>query len=288
MGVGPQFFETMGIPVVRGRTFTRAEFSPDLRDWRDRPPEPSTNEERRSALLRSGPFIVNEAFVKRYAPNIDLVGSSSVIVGIVKDTKLFSVRDDVKPLMFVPSRRPDFITAIQVRTTGAAGVEQAIRRAIQEVNPRLFVGITTLGESSGRSIAGERMVATISGFFSVLGLALAAMGIFGIASSAVAQRTRELGIRRAIGAGRWVLVRDALRETLVVVGLGLTAGAVAAFIAVRVTSSLVAGLLFGLTPTDTANLVLSVLVMVVIAAAACGLPALRATRIDPLICIREG
>jgi hypothetical protein len=144
MGVGPQFFETMGIPVVRGRTFTRAEFSPDLPDWRDRLPESATDEERRSRLRRSGPFIVNEAFAKKYAPNIDLVGSSSVIVGIVKDTKLFNVRDDVKPLMFVPSRRPDFLTAIQVRTTGAAGVEMAIRRAIEQVNPRLFVGITRL------------------------------------------------------------------------------------------------------------------------------------------------
>jgi ABC-type antimicrobial peptide transport system permease subunit len=111
------------------------------------------------------------------------------------------------------------------------------------------------------------MVASISGLFSVIGLVLAVMGIFGIASSAVAQRTREFGIRRAIGAGRWVLVRDALRETLVVVGFGLAVGAAAAFIAVRVTSSLV---------------------MVLIAAAACTLPALRATRVDPLICIRKG
>jgi ABC-type antimicrobial peptide transport system permease subunit len=147
--------------------------------------------------------------------------------------------------------------------------------------------MTTLGEVSARSIAKERMVATISGFFSALGLVLADIGIFGIASSAVAQRMKELGIRRALGAGQWVLVRESLRETLIVFGLGLSAGALVALVAVRLTSSLVADLLFGLTATDTANLLAALGVIVVVALAACTLPALRAARIDPLLCIRE-
>jgi ABC-type antimicrobial peptide transport system permease subunit len=113
------------------------------------------------------------------------------------------------------------------------------------------------------------------------------MGIFGVASNAVAQRTRELGIRRALGAGRGSVLRESLRGTLVVVIAGLVAGAVAAFVAVRLSASLIADLLFGLTPTDTANLLASIVVMVLVALGACTLPAVRATRIDPLICIRE-
>jgi putative ABC transport system permease protein len=121
----------------------------------------------------------------------------------------------------------------------------------------------------------------------VLGMVLAAMGIFGIASSAVAQRTKELGIRRALGASQWLLVRDSLRETLVMMAFGLTAGLLGAFVALRVTAHLTAELLFGLSATDAVNLGVSFAVIMLVGIAACAVPAVRATRIDPLICIRE-
>jgi ABC-type antimicrobial peptide transport system permease subunit len=175
-----------------------------------------------------------------------------------------------------------------VRTSGdPLVVEHAIGEAIRNVHPQLLGTTSTLGEVTGRSIARERLVASISGFFGVLGLVLATMGIFGIASSAVAQRTRELGIRRALGASKGALVRDSLRETLIMIAFGLTAGASGAVIAVRVTSSLTTDLLFGITPTDAGTLVASVAVIVLVGVAACTIPALRATRVDPLICMRE-
>src|SRR5262245_18535440 len=100
--------------------------------------------------------------------------------------------------MFLVSRRSDRVAAIQLRAAGdPVAIEKAIRAAVQVINPQLLSGMSTLGEASSRSIAKERMVAAISGFFSVLGLVLAAIGVFGIASSAVTQRTKELGIRRA-------------------------------------------------------------------------------------------
>ncbi|HYN09073.1 MAG TPA: FtsX-like permease family protein [Vicinamibacterales bacterium] len=166
-------------------------------------------------------------------------------------------------------------------------IASAIREAVQAVHPQLLVGISTVGEAMNRNIAKERMVAAISAFFGVLGLSLACMGIFGVASSNVAQRTRELGIRRALGAGGRSVIRESLRETLVIVAVGLAGGAVAAVIAVRLSASVIADLLFGLTATDTANLVAAIVVMVVVALAACTLPALRATRIDPLAVIRD-
>ena len=286
--VGPQFFETMGIEVVRGRTFTAADFSPG--------PGPSASE---AWLKTLGPhadetrrfgvvFVINEAFARHYYPAADPLGPASPVVGIVRDVKLLGVGKDVEPLMFIASPHMDRLAALVVRTArDDNAIAPAIREAIQIVNPQLFVGIDTVGEVMNRNIAKERMVAAISGFFSVLGLILASIGIFGLASSTVAQRTRELGIRRALGAGGWSVIRESLRETLVVFVLGLTAGTLAAVVAVRLIASVIAHLLFGLTATDTANVVAAVAVMAAVAVAACVWPAHRATRIDPLAIIRD-
>ena len=107
-----------------------------------------------------------------------------------------------------------------------------------------------------------------------------------MASYTVAQRTNELGIRIALGAGRWSVIRESLRETMLVFGSGLAAGTIVAIAAVRLAASLLSGLLFGLTATDAVNLVWAVILMVVVALAACVLPAARATRVDPLVALR--
>lgn len=152
--------------------------------------------------------------------------------------------------------------ALVVRTArDTPAIAPAIREAVQAVHPQLLVGLNTVGEAMNKNIAKERMVAAISGFFGLLGLALACIGIFGVASSTVAQRAGELGIRRALGAGGWSVIRESLRETLVVVAVGLVGGAVAAYVAVRLAASVIADLLFGLTATDAANLVASIVVM---------------------------
>ena len=239
------------------------------------------------SLRRIGPLIINEAFARHFYPNADPLASASPIVGIVRDVKLLGVGNEIGPVMFLVSR-PDGPRALVVRTArDTQAIAPAIREAVQAVHPQLFVGISSVGEAMNRNIAKERMVAAISGFFGLLGLSLACMGIFGVASSAVAQRTKELGIRIALGAGSWSVIRESLRETLVVVAVGLAGGALAAFVAVRLTASLIADLLFGLRPTDATNLVAAIGVMVVVALTACLLPAHRATRIDPLACIRD-
>ena len=263
--VGPDFFEAMGIPVVRGRTFTAAD------------------------LTRRGRYVINEAFARHYFPNDDPLVRAPAIVGIVRDVRVFGPRSQVAPLMYeMLSLEPDRVNALQVRTAAdPATLVPAIRDAVRSVNPKLFVGIRTMREEIEQGIARERMVAAISAFFSLLGLLLASIGIFGVASYAVAQRTKELAIRRALGAGRWSVIRESLRETSVVFGLGLAAGTMAAVVLVRLSASVLADLLFGLTATDATNVAGAVGVMVAVALAACLLPAHRATRIDPLAGIRE-
>ncbi len=263
--VGPFFFETLGIPVLRGRTFTAADFE------------------------QEGPvYVVNEAFVKRYYPNEDPVARQIGIIGVVGDVKVAGVRAPGGPMMYMLSQRePDRLNALEVRAAGdPEAIVPAIREELRRMNPRLLVDIRTMRQEIDRDIARERMVAAISGFFSVLGLLLASIGIFGVASYSVAQRTPELGIRMALGAGRWSLVRESMGDTVRVFGIGLIAGIVAAIAAVRLASSFMSDLLFGLTATDAANLAGAVAVMVAVALAACVLPARRATRIDPLIAIR--
>jgi putative ABC transport system permease protein len=265
--VGPSFFETMAIPVLRGRTFTTADFAGDQR----------------------GLFVVNESWVKRYFPNDDPVARQIGIIGVVKDVKLDGVRSEVRPTMFAMAmKEPDRVNALEVRTAGnPEATVPAIREAIRGINPKLLVGIRTMREDIDQDIAKERMVAALSAFFSFLGLLLASIGIFGVASYTVAQRTKELAIRRALGADRWSVIRESLRETMVVFGLGLVAGTLATVAAVRFTASVIADLLFGLTATDAANIAVAVAVMVTGALAACVVPAHRATTIDPLAGLRE-
>jgi putative ABC transport system permease protein len=130
------------------------------------------------------------------------------------------------------------------------------------------------------------MVATTSEFFSVLGLVIASIGIFGVASYTVAQRTNELGIRIALGASRWSVLREATRETMIIFGIGLGAGVLAAMAAARLIAHVISDSLFGLTATDTTNIAGAVLLMIIVGLTACILPARRATRIDPMTAIR--
>jgi ABC-type lipoprotein release transport system permease subunit len=255
----------MNIPVLRGRTFTEADFG-----------------------QARGFVVVSEAFSKRYFPNDDPVGKFPII-GIVRDARLGGVRGESGPMTYhMLPREPDRINALEVRTTGdPKAVAHAVQEEIRRVNPRLFVAINTVRQEIDRNIAKERMVAAISAFFGLLGLLLASIGIFGVASSTVAQRTTELGIRMALGAGRWSVIRTSLRETMLVFGAGLAAGIVAAVAAVRLTASFIAELLFGLTATDAVNIVGAVFLIAAVVLAACILPAHRATRIDPLTAIRH-
>jgi predicted permease len=272
--VGPGFFETMAIPVRRGRAFTAADFA------RDR-----------------GAVVVTESWAARYFPGADPIGARighagrHEIIGVVADSRIFDVRTDVGPTMFfMAPAEPDRFSALEVRVAAggdAAAVAAAAQAEIRRVNPRLVVGVRTMHEEIGRMVARERLIALVSAGFGLLGLLLAAVGIFGVAAAAVARRTTELGIRMALGASRAAVIQEAMRETTLTVGAGLCAGLLAAGVAFRLAAPSLGDLLFGLAPIDLPTFAGASLGMLGVALAACLWPVRRALAIDPLSAMRD-
>jgi predicted permease len=288
VAVGPQFFDTMHVPLLQGRFFT--------------PEEDDTAGFRRFPIPGGGVVdlpvvvVISESLAKQLFPGGDALGQPlpepltqhPLIIGVVKDARFSGLRDDPRPPIYVPqARNPDRFNAIEIRTVGnPSTVARAVQEEVRRINPRLLLGVNTMREEMDRSIMRERMVAAISTFFSTLALVLACVGLFGLASYSVAQRTNELGIRVAIGARRWDVIREALGETLLLFGVGLVVGVVMAIGGTRIAARAISELLFGLTATDSLNIAVAALIMIGTATLACLIPAHRAATVDPLAAIR--
>ena len=269
--VGPDFFKTMRIPLLRGRTFTDDDVT------------------RPQAVA-----VVNEAY-EREILNGDAIGKriqngpfNVEIVGVVGNASLHNVRWRDAGLYRVGLRDERFMTALAVRTSAdAASLVRSVAQTVQTTVPGWMLSAQTMDDVILRSIARERMVATTSVSFATLGLMLAAFGLFGVAAFTVAERTSELGLRIAIGARPRDVIRESVGGTVWLVGAGLMIGAAAATALANLLGARISGLLFGLTPTDWTSVLAAALVMMVGAVIACVVPALRATRIDPLTAIRS-
>jgi predicted lysophospholipase L1 biosynthesis ABC-type transport system permease subunit len=246
--------------------------------------------------------VVSESLARQLFPGEDALGKrvpsirltngiwkNIEIVGIAGDTRLNNIRWDVDPTAYTAAlamARP--VSALEIRTgIDPERVMQPVRQAITTMNPRALVSIRPMDDVVNRSIARERMVAATSGFFGLVGLVLAGIGVFSVAACTVSQRTKELGLRMALGASPWKVIRESLRETVWVFGLGLIVGTAAAVAGARSAGSLVSGLLFGLTATDWSNVAAAALLMVAVGITACLAPAIRATRVDPLDALRH-
>ena len=183
---------------------------------------------------------------------------------------------------------PDRFSGLIVRVSGSSSsVAEAIRETLRALHPRLVVDVRTMRGEIDRSLAHERLVAATSGFFGALSLLLVSIGIYGVASTAVAQRTRDIGIRIALGAGAFRVVRESLRGVARSFAAGLTLGVAAAIIASRLANSLISDLLFGLGANDAFNLFAAATTMALVAIAASLVPAHRASTVDPLDVIRH-
>ena len=272
-GVGPGFFATMGQPLIAGREFT-------IKD------------------AAGGPrvAIINETMAKYYFGNESALGhrlgwgrdkdAPMEIVGVVKDAKTSTLRREVRRFVYLPYTQEDEVGSITfyVRARGdAAAIGASVRQAAQHVDPNLPIyEMKTMTTVVDESLFMERMVAALSVAFGVLATLLAAIGLYGVMSYSVARRTREIGIRMALGAERGSVLWLVLREVALMVGVGLAVGVPLAMALSRIVQSQ----LFDLSARDPLAIVGAAAVLALVALVAGYLPARRATRVDPMLALR--
>jgi ABC-type antimicrobial peptide transport system permease subunit len=209
------------------------------------------------------------------------------IVGMAKDTKYSDMRDDFEPLVYVPAsqdKEPDPYPSYLIRSDLALDALTAeVKEATNRMNPAISLDFRVFNTQIAESLARERMMAMLSGFFGILAGVLAVVGIYGVISYMVVRRTNEIGVRLALGANRTDILGLIMREAGVLLGLGLLIGTALAYGAARWSSSL----LYGLKPTDLATYAGSIVLLSGITIAASFLPAQRASRLDPMAALRD-
>jgi putative ABC transport system permease protein len=273
----PGYLEALGIRLKRGREITDQD-----------------GENAAPVLL------VSESLATRFWPNEDPVGKRiklpwnpgredqpwRTVVGVVNDVKQYGLDKPGTSALYLPhAQYPVPFMSLVVRTTGdPAGMTATVRQAVQKIDrDQVPTEIATMQEVMANSIQTQRFSMFVLGAFALLALTLAAVGIYGVMSYVVAQRTRELGIRIALGARVGNILLLVLKNALWMTIAGIFAGAAAAFALTRLMTSL----LFGVVPTDIPTFVVVCASLVVVALVACYLPARRAAKVDPLVALRN-
>jgi predicted permease len=285
--VNPKFFETVGQPVVRGRGFSDAD-----------------------TATSQFVAVVNQAFVKKFFPNEDPIGrhfgifeqhysGAFEVVGIVADAKYTDPRSEVRPMYFRPltqqlkvetpnelmaEGRSLYINSITLRfNTPPQNVDTLVRRTLADIDPNITIeDLRSLDYQVSGNFNQERLIARLTMLFGLLALTLAAVGLYGITSYAVARRTSEIGLRMALGADRGNVVQMVMRGAFTQVALGLVIGLPIALIGGRY----MADQLYGVKPYDPLSLAIAVLVLAAAAAVAGFVPARRAASIEPMKALR--
>jgi predicted permease len=274
---GNGFFSAMGIPLIEGRTF-------------------NSGDQQNSPKVT----VINQTMARRFFPNGSPIGrrfgmgetpehpGEFEVIGVVKDAKYYGLDEGSLMAAYFPcTQSPGFFGNLLVRYAPDANRQEIIsqtRRAIAESNPNILVDtVSSLEEQVGRSIAMQSLIAQLSSFFGILAVFLACIGIYGLLSYSVARRTSELGIRLALGAQWHSLLWLVLRESIVMLVIGLAVGIPVALSSVR----FLKGLLFELSPLDSTAIAISILMVSAMTIGAAWLPARRATRIDPTQALRS-
>jgi predicted permease len=270
--VSPGFFRTLGIPLLRGRDFVEAD------------------DQHHTRLA-----IVNSNLAEGLFPNGDAIGKTIrfgfmpdyeniEIVGIARNARIFDIRDATTPVLFLSSLQyPHEWGGLLVRTKESPeALEKTIGHEVESLGHEYVLRTRTVAQTIDADLVEERVTAMLSGFFAALALLLASIGLYGLMSYTVTRRTREIGIRVAVGAQRQNVLWLVLRETLALTLLGIAIGIPSALAATR----LIARMLFGLSPSDLPTITVVSLILLLVALFAGYLPARRASAIDPIVALR--
>jgi putative ABC transport system permease protein len=267
--VSASYFDTMGIPIKRGRGFDTREAAPSV--------------------------IVNETFARTYFPGQEAIGRrlrfapdlpAFTIIGVAGDVKVRGAREGPRVETYVPYwqfTEPGM--AVIVKGAGdSTQLVAPLRQAVYSIDRNVPVsGITTLSEMVGNAIEQPRFFALLAAGFAVLAVTLAGIGIYGVMSYAVSQRTTEIGVRMALGASPGEVFRLVIGDGVKLASAGVVLGIVGSFVVSRWLGSL----LFGVQPGDLTTFVVTSAVLGIVAVTACFIPANRATRVDPMVALRS-
>jgi len=274
--VGPGYFTTLGVPVLLGREITDDDRA-------------------------GGPMVcvINETFAKRFFNGRNPIGlhvtqsyadekHTYEVVGVVKDSRQNRLRGEIEHRFYTPISQPaasvEAVTFIMRPASDGSGVLSDVRRIIQQAEPNMAIARAgTVASFVDTRIVQDRLLARLSIAFGIVAVLLAAIGLYGVLSYGVARRTNEIGIRKALGARDGTLITMILRETGWLVIAGMIAGGAASVAALR----LITSRLYGLSPNDPATFAFGIVSLTLVAAIATWLPAYRASRVDPLVALRQ-
>ena len=268
--VSAAYFRTMGIPLLRGREFTRAD-------------------------AMDGPLValVNASLAHKYMPernplDQDLIydGKKYRVVGVIGDVKHEDLTAADIPELYLPmgqANSPPWTFVVLKYDGSAAGLSGEIRRSVSEVAHQPIFSVRTMDERLASWFAPRRFSATILGLFTALAMLLAAIGIYGVINYFVAQRTQEFGVRMALGASAQDVLALVLRQAGTLTFAAIVGGVVASL----ATNRLLSSMLFGVTAADPMATTMAVFVLALVALSAAYLPARRATKVDPVVALRQ-
>jgi len=272
--IAPEYFATLGTPLLSGREFSD-------RDTDTAPKVAIVNES------FAHYFFGNEPALGRHVTSVNVTYE---IVGVVRDAHYQNLRAGVIKTMYIPwmqrevQQPSSYSYLARVVEGDPMRLVPSLDRVIREADPALRLRMARTYEAViDQSIATERIMATLGGLFGLLALVIAGLGVFGVLAFQVARRTNELGVRMALGATRWSMMRLVLHEVTWMVIAGVVIGAVASLMV----TGLARRILFGLTPTDPNVFVAAASILTVAAVLAGWLPARRASRVDPLVALRH-
>ena len=284
--ISPNYFATLGVPIVAGRDFRPT----DDAEVHHRPADPND--------WNATTVMINESFAKKYFAGRNPIGlhigygsdpgtpTDMEVIGVVKDIKYTNLRDPIPAQAYLPYLGSRYLggMVVYVRTVADPNLlMSAIRSKVRDMDPNIPIyAMRTMEVQINNSLASERMIASLSAVFGFLATILAVIGLYGVMAYTVAQRTREVGIRMALGAAQGSVIWMVMREVFLLVTVGVAAGVPASLALTK----LVQSQLFGLTPHDPATLTLATIALACVACAAGYIPAWRASRIDPMKALR--